>query len=100
MHYKTLALVAAALLLATLAPIPSALDTLVRIVACAVAAYGVVLAVGEGGIGWAVALGAVAVLFNPFYAVGFDPAVWMGLGVLAALVVGASAFRVGVYLDR
>ena len=48
---------------------------------------------------WAVGLGLLAVLFNPFVVVGLDRAVWAGLDVAAAVALAASASKVGTLLE-
>jgi hypothetical protein len=99
MPYKILALVAAALLLIALVPLAHRYDTLLRIVVCGVAVYGVVVAVGEGRTAWAVALGVLAVLFNPFLQIPLEGAVGAVLHVVGAALLLGSTRRVGALLE-
>jgi hypothetical protein len=60
--------IAGALLLVGLLDLPSyRFYQLQRLVVCGVAVWGALRMLGGGALGWAVVLGAVAVLFNPFF---------------------------------
>lgn len=99
MPYRLLALIAAACALMLLLTLPDRYDVLLRAVVSAVALWGTVDAVGEGRVAWAVVLGLLAVLFNPFYVLPFGEGVWAVLEVGAAAGLAASARRVGTLLE-
>lgn len=98
MPYKILALVAAGAVLLTLVPMEPRFDVALRIIVSGVAAWGVVVALGEGRTLWTAALAALAVVFNPFYVAPLDGAAWAVLGIAAAAVLVAASTRVGTLL--
>lgn len=100
MPYKILALIAAGLVLLMLATMHPRYDVLLRIVVSGVAIWGAFVAVGEGRTLWAVALGLLAVVFNPFYVFPIGATAWAALSVVGATVLVASSTRVGALLDE
>lgn len=67
---------------------------LLRLVVCAVAAYGAWLAAQSESTGWAVALGLLALLFNPVVPVYLDRSTWAVVDVVSAGVIVASGWVV------
>jgi len=83
-------LITAAMLLLALADWPYGYYQLLRIVVCAVAAWGAVLAYGMEKPGWAWLLGALAVLFNPVFPIYLEREVWAFIDVATAVLLIAS----------
>ena len=92
--YRTAALAAAALLLLALADLPYGYYTFLRLVVCAVAAFGAFRAAASKSEVWAVVLGGVALLFNPIIPVHLDRETWAPIDVVTAAVLSVSALRV------
>jgi len=63
--YRIATIVAGVMLVGTLLDLPYGYFQLLRLVVCAVAAYGAFRAYQNDTSGWAVALGLIALLFNP-----------------------------------
>lgn len=91
--YRTLAYLAAAVLVLALAPWPYGYYQLLRFGVTAVAAYGAYLAYDTGQQGWMWGLGGLAVLFNPIVPIAFEREVWAFLDVAAAVAFVASVRR-------
>ena len=71
MSYKSACFVSAALLLLALADLPYGFYTFLRIVVSGTAAFGAFSAHSVGQSGWMIALGFVALLFNPVFPIYF-----------------------------
>ncbi len=84
--------VAITLLLLALAKWPYGFYTALRITVCVVTAYGVFVAAQLKQVIWAVVLGIIALLFNPFLAVHLGRELWRVTDVVVAVVLGASFF--------
>lgn len=94
MPYKPLALLAAAFLLLALAPMPYGYYTLLRLVVCGVTGYGSFKAVESEQTAWFLALGVLALLFNPVFPVPLGRELWQSVDAMAAVVVLVSGFLV------
>lgn len=89
---KLVYIVAAAMLLLAVAPLPYGYYQLLRLV---VAVAGVWIAWDywqRGRQAWAIAFGLVTLLFNPVLPVHLDRATWQALNVIAAAVFAAGAY--------
>ena len=94
MSYRPLALIDAAALLVALADVPYGYFQLLRWLVCGVSAYGAFQAREALRTRWMVALGALAVLFNPVLPFYLDRATWQVIDVGAAVVLVVSAFAI------
>ena len=87
------ALLAVAMLLIALAPLPYGYYTLLRLVICGVSAYGAYLAHESRKSGWKWVLGLIALVFNPVVPVHLDREVWMPLDLGVAVVLLIAIWR-------
>jgi hypothetical protein len=85
--YRFLCSVAAVLLLVALLPLPYGYYTFLRIVVCGTAGYGAYLFAEDGRMQWTIALGLLAVLFNPIIPIYLDRTTWAILDLAAAVVL-------------
>lgn len=90
MSYRTLASVAAVLLVVALAELPYGYYTLLRIVVCGVSAYGAFIAYGVQTEGWTLVLGMTALVFNPLIPIHLEREVWSIVDLVTAGVLFAS----------
>jgi hypothetical protein len=98
-RYKSLALIAAALLLIALADLPYGYYTFLRIVVCATSAFGALRAHQSNQSLWALVLVGVAILFNPVIPIYFSRGAWAIIDVLVAVIIALSALSVGKSYD-
>lgn len=84
--------VAAAMLLWSLARHPYSYFELLRIVVCAVCAFGIYAAIQWKQQGWAWAFGVLILLFNPFVKVALGRQMWNYVDVAVAVFLIASIF--------
>jgi hypothetical protein len=92
--YRAATIVAGLMLVGALFALPYGYYQLLRLVVCAVAAYGAWLAAQGESVGWTVGLGLLALLFNPVVPVYLDRGTWAVIDVVSAGVIVASGFRV------
>lgn len=85
--YTIARVIAAALLLLALADLPYGFYTLLRIIVCAVGAYGAYLAYSLERPVWTWTLGAIAVLFNPIIPIYLERETWAPIDVGVAVVL-------------
>jgi len=83
------------LVLGAVLTLPYGYFSLLRVVVCGCSAYLAWLLFESEKIGWAVALGGVALLFNPFLPVYLTRGIWQVLDLAAAVVMVASAVTLG-----
>jgi hypothetical protein len=83
------------MLFLALADLPYGYYTLLRILVCAVGAYGAYLAYSAGRHGWTWTFGAIAVLFNPIIPVYLGREVWapIDVGVGIVFVTSLAVFK-------
>ena len=91
MSYRLFALVATVMLVIALADLPYGYYTALRIIVCGVAAYGVQVARRANTEGWMVALGLIAIVFNPIIPIYLDRGVWAIVDLIGAVVLLTSA---------
>jgi hypothetical protein len=89
--YGTLALVAAGMLFWALGRHSYDYFTFLRVVVCAVSAFGSYLAFKRQSAVWGFGLVTLAALFNPFFNVAFKRQTWEKVDVAAGAVLIASA---------
>lgn len=82
------------MLIGALLDLPYGYYQLLRLVVCAVTAFGAWLAMHEGSTGWTVILAVLALLFNPVIPVYLDRETWALIDVLSAGLLIVSGFRV------
>lgn len=93
--YTIARVIAAALLLLALADLPYGYYTLLRLLVCAVGAYGAYLAYSMNRQGWTWTLGAIAVLFNPIIPIYLEREAWAPIDIGVAVVLLVSIRLVG-----
>ncbi len=92
-RFVVAALIAAAMLLLGLADWPYGYYQLLRVVVCAVAVWGAVLAHRVEKPGWTWVMGILAVIFNPVLPVHLEREMWAFIDVAVAVVFVASTRR-------
>ncbi len=85
--YPAVRVVTAVLLLLALAKLPYGYYSVLRVVVCAVAAYGCYLGYKLHKTGWAWTLGGMAVLFNPLLVIHMDRSMWAIVDIAGAIVL-------------
>lgn len=78
---------AAALLVLALADLPYGYYSFLRLAVTVAAVWIAVEAARSSAVGWAVAAGAVAVLFNPVFPIWLSKSAWAPLDLLSAAVL-------------
>jgi hypothetical protein len=88
--YRIATIVAGVMLVGALLDLPYGYFQLLRLVVCAVAAYGAFGAYQNDASGWTVALGVIALLFNPVFPVYLDRSTWTVIDLIVAVVLWMS----------
>jgi len=88
--YRIATIVAGVMLVGALLDLPYGYFQLLRLVVCAVAAYGASGAYKNDASVWAVTLGLIALLFNPVFPVYLNRSTWIFIDLVAAVVLWMS----------
>lgn len=92
MTYKSVAFIAAGMLVLALAELPYGYYSVLRIVVSLSAIYGLVKAIESKSEVWVVVLAGIAILFNPVIKIYFARGVWAMLDIGAAILLIISVF--------